>query len=382
MPNISRARLSNVYQIVTLNKILGTTTYGGQPLVEWRSDYEYNDIQQRVKPADLIASMTALPLQYFDQEEVGYHEYPYFDSWSQKVIYNLPVAGVPFKKYGTLPSWDWPLAVRKRIERTQVNLGNSMVEYRQTTDMFKSYAKAVRDSAFRIRKLRRYKEQPRKAIAGHYLGYSYGLKPIAQDLGEAVAALVEKLDRTLYKRMTTRRRGSYTGQQTVRESNGLLFDYDVSWKRIADERVVFYYKIKPARGIAYSELSFGSPIEWLWEVTPFSHVIDWGFNVGEYLASLDALDGITDMSLNYSRKMLYEHTKTLSPWETKGKMIVPNKLSTREYVRTYQSTVPQAQPPTWKPSKSWWTASNALATLAQVIPGRHYWQHLARHKSL
>lgn len=380
MPDIDRSWLSDLWEIETLDKTSGTTTYGGNPVERRRTSFRYNEKQRRVKPWDLVSGMTALPRQHFYDETLGTHKYPYFDSWSEKVIFNKVMASYAYREYGGgLPPWDYGLKVRKRIEALEVNLGTSIVEYRQTADMFKAYAQAARNAAYRIRKLRKYRDQPRHAIAGHYLGYSYGLKPIAQDLGASVAALVSRLERPIYKRITTRKRGVYKGEERSREGIGVLFDYDVSYKRIADQRVVCYYEAKPEN----QGLTLGSWPEWVWEVTPFSHIVDWGFNVGEYLGSLDALNGISPLYLNYSEKVRYTHSKTLAPYETRYEgELIPSKLLKRHHVRTFSTTVPPAHFPKWKPSKSRWTIANAVATLAQCIPGRHMWQTIARHKNI
>ena len=386
MPDIYRSWLSDTPSIVTTSKVTGEPTYISPEVLERRrSGFRYNEKQQRVKPVDLIAGMTALPRQYFYDETPGHRKYRYSDSYSQSTLFNMPCADIAYHEYGKLPSWDYGLKVRKKIERLQVNLGTSIVEYRQTADMFKSFADAAGSAAYRIRKLRKYRDQPLHAIAGHYLGYSYGMKPIAQDLGRSIGALVSRLERPIYRRITTRKRGVYKGVAHVREFNSTT-DFEVTYKRIASQRVVCYYKCQPRN----QWLTLGSWPEWVWEVTPFSHVIDWGFNVGEWLGSLDALEGIENLHLNYSEKVHYHHTKTLEPWEmTPGTAsgshdldVVPNVLFKRHYFRDVSNTVPPAQLPHWKPSDSWWTVSNAVATLAQCIPGRHMWQNLARHKNI
>lgn len=66
-----------------------------------------------------------------------------------------------------------------------------------------------------------------------------------------------------------------------------------------------------------SSLGLTNPAFVIWDMIPYSHVIDWGIGVGNYLNNLDALAGVKRVSAHYTVKN-HAYREILSVWGGKG----------------------------------------------------------------
>lgn len=123
-----------------------------------------------------------------------------------------------------------------------------------------------------------------KSFAGQWLEYSYGWKPLIQDIGNAVEVLQTPIASD-YIPVTGRASGTFTAS----------WDHDTffnegtwvchaQWK--ADVRVS-----NPNAWLA-NQLGFVNPATVAWEVIPYSFVVDWFIPVGEFLQSFTDFVGL------------------------------------------------------------------------------------------
>jgi hypothetical protein len=264
----------------------------------------FGDTVQRVRPADLIANPTARHHYSYDRLVEGLAATP-FTPLGTQYLQCLPGSdpanwhfygqqarsqktfsppGLPDELSGDL---DWPLRLRLKIKRQKVNLGTSLVEYKQTTKMFGSFAKGIKNAwssykhakrnFFSIRDSSRRRIRPCD-IPASYLSTTYGLEPLISDLMNSIYKLTDRLQKPMYQKFT------------VKCSSDGKTDSGYTWSRSL--RATAFLRSIPSS----DQFTLGNVGELAWEVVPFSFVVDWGIGVGDWLSSLDALDGLEFVS--------------------------------------------------------------------------------------
>jgi hypothetical protein len=253
---------------------------------------------------------------------------------------------------------DWALEIRLKIKDETINLGQSLVEYRQSARMFASAARGIVNAWKSFKKL---KPKRRKLtmcdVAASELIYSYGVAPLVSDVYDSVEALKLRLSHPVYRK--------YFFQQSARlgitidDTNRLLHA-----NAKLSERINAYVEFDLEKA---SLFKLGNPLELIWEVIPYSFVVDWMIPVGDYLTSLDALSGVGTVKASRTEKFKYGH-KEWPRLQTEWGEIQSTNPGTNSYEsfrRTIYDTIPLPSPPKWNPSSSWHAVANGLALLVQ-----------------
>lgn len=194
--------------------------------------------------------------------------------------------------------------LRAKIKSMNANLAQNVAEYRQASSMFAGLARDIiqtfrslrsgRALADFVRILQRPKSKIELAIANRWLQYQYGLKPLLSDLYETSDALARGIrdGMPLYVRSAITER--ITQQVTTSEGSLVIRRVD------AQIRGVARYKISDPSMKMLSQFGITNPLLLVWELIPYSFVIDWMFPVGNFLTSLDALNGTSDLRVQTS----------------------------------------------------------------------------------
>jgi hypothetical protein len=124
------------------------------------------------------------------------------------------------------------------------------------------------------------------------------------------------------------------------------------------ERPIFYFDLQPD----WEPFTFGNPLEVAWEVTPFSFIVDWGFNVGDTLSSLDALKGVDNIRGTVTRKRWATVVDRYTP-STKPDLVQAGITKYESHQRAFWNTIPLPPLPSWKPSFSWHRIRNGISLL-------------------
>lgn len=132
-----------------------------------------------------------------------------------------------------------------------------------------------------------------------WLEYSYGWKPLVQDIFEAASVLSSPID-DLWIHASSKRPFS----EVVAANNRSAFD---DW---TDERNVWELELFARVGGVVScdnpnlqslkNAGLTNPLAWAWELIPYSFVVDWLWNVGDFIESLDDTVGLTIKDGYYS----------------------------------------------------------------------------------
>lgn len=251
----------------------------------------------------------------------------------------------------------WADALRRRLQEDRVNLSSSVAEYRESVKMFVSLAKGLFSAYRDIRhgKIPRMKRNVNVSdIPANILRYNFGVAPLAEDLFSAVEILRLKLSAPITMRT------SVSVKMPI-EDLVKLNSFEFKVKGSVRQRATIYYDMDPSQYLS-EYFDFGNPVEWVWELIPFSFVIDWVIPIGDYLGGLDALTGLSNIRGTVTTK---NEQKWTSRWTEAEVIQRPMNGSFRSYQRDLILSVP-APLPRWTPSASWKKLLNASSILAQM----------------
>lgn len=334
-----------------------------------------NDPSSRTLPnPPLWRYPTSLPLQKRDKTFYGLLHYsgidyvccPNLGCKNYYVHYQTRETPVDIPLDSDYPTYtNWAMQMRLKIKDESVNLASSLVELDSTYRMFSKFAvdlnrawrRFLRNPSPRrwtglkhVSKRKPWGSLTTREVAATHLTLTYGIKPLVSDVYDSVQMLNRRLELPVVRRFITTdkvskkfSKGKSTGVLTLSERAICYVQYPTSW----------------------SGFTVGNPAEWIWERIPFSFVVDWMVNIGDYISSLDALRGITSVTGTITKKRTANVKLTTMPAKGLNQYWVdePSYYEYQDHQRDILSTIPLPEVPTWQPSKSWKAVVNGLALL-------------------
>lgn len=123
-----------------------------------------------------------------------------------------------------------------------------------------------------------------KTLADNWLEYSFGFKPLIEDINQCLTALTTRPETTsrvlVVKTGTSIDDGYKDDMSIVTKSTKLFLRYQCN------------IRIKDPNLHLANRMGFLNPLEAIWEAIPFSFAVDYFVNVGELVSSLSALAGV------------------------------------------------------------------------------------------
>lgn len=282
------------------------------------------------------------------------------------------------------------IAVRLKLKSTDINLGVAFGERKATARLLGDTATRLARS---VRSLRRgeirnamnqlgissSKREPRGSnVPQKWLELQYGWKPLLSDVYGAATALENrpKGDWRVTAKATRSLKKEYTYTFPVYPGFGSSASPIAGVIRARVDKSVFArIDALPQNEAAISLASLGvtNPLVVVWELVPWSFVVDWALPIGNYLDSLDALLGYGDVSFSSSFRVKAEWTdKGLSGQV--GWTSVKNSYFGRKRLvfleRTPSTSVPLPSLPRFKDPRSLGHMANGLALLATAFGRR------------
>jgi len=184
------------------------------------------------------------------------------------------------------------------LKRQKVSLGNMFGERHETLELFASTLarvgkgwKAIRKG--RIPDLRELFSGGRRKNLGYalpelYLEYMYGVSPLLQDVHDATSALIDR-NNSRNPWVTVKGAAKLVDRRRV-EMLGAIADVNISVQQ-EDQHKAFVrldYVLDNDLIASLSSLGVLSPLATVWELMPYSFVLDWAANIGTVLNLMDA----------------------------------------------------------------------------------------------
>lgn len=278
-----------------------------------------------------------------------------------------------------------------KLKNQSVNFGVAFGEYKETAELFTSsvgrIAKAVK--SFRGKFPREWgqvvKNQVRGAINGpgkgsnprgsgipnSWLELQYGWKPTMSDVQASCEELSsstssghpfrchvtsmakETLDRSSWGRCTDHAASSLLRTRKGHDFCKVRLDYELASPLLA----------------VFSSLGLTNPLEIVWELVPYSFVVDWAVPIGSWLSSMDAdfgwkfLGGSATYGYQYTVDGVGVMPDPLGVSSTTGEGFCQSRQDVLSYLRTPYPSSPRQGLPTVKNPLSSGHIANALALL-------------------
>ncbi len=224
-----------------------------------------------------------------------------------------------------------------------------------------------------------------KDASSTWLELQYGILPLMGDIHGGYEELTRK----------TRQHGQRTkvvsrwSQKGSAKQSGLPIAYmpqnsrgftgSVDFKTELSAQLILWYEVDNPTLLAASSVGLTNPAEIVWELTPWSFVVDWFLPIGDYLGALTAAQGFKFLGGSYTtnfnrlNRMWLEPMKPFRHWtdpwilvtpSCSGERIVTQKSMRRQAISAYYP--PRAYLPSFKSPLSVGHALNALALLRSI----------------
>jgi hypothetical protein len=234
----------------------------------------------------------------------------YFNQFVTFATLNSVPPGVSHNAYAEFK------AIRKLIERAESgiegNLAQDLAQIGQTTRLITNTCKRLVKSVTALKHgnipgavralwdghMPRYRGRGpslSKSLASNWLELQYGWKPLIQDVKASMDALkrLNSANGLLVHRVTGSAKVQTTTESPVISqvgTNGRIGTHYLSAETTA--KYVLRYKIDDRLKAFLAQTGFTNPINLVWEIVPFSFVVDWFLPIGPYLETLSSWDGL------------------------------------------------------------------------------------------
>lgn len=206
---------------------------------------------------------------------------------------------------------EWGNEIRAKLKDQSVNLAQAFAERKQTAMMFADFGKRILNAYKHLKHAnargvfqalsggqnlnRGWKgrfSQEAQRFGDHWLAWQYGIRPLISDLQGSI--------REYYKT-----RGVSPLIRTVRHTTGRKQDRNRSGGLVTDH-------IRTGSVICHAEFFSGAahwdqtanrlgltdPVMLLWEIIPYSFVIDWFLNVGDFIQASGTVSGLKRVGIS------------------------------------------------------------------------------------
>lgn len=375
----------------------GTAVWSGGPSVGgWKFSYRlsqwlairtrnYSDTVRRIHPLDgyMSATVRTTTTSYFsptvmdmsDSFSYGtkYTNYPVWNMYpSTAYRYASDLSTVVQPPTTSLDRNAMYNSIRKKIHGEATNLANMLGEYRETADTFLQLTQVVLTrgrsllSRRSARKGLRGNVDVSSTIAKNHLAWNYGIAPLANDMGTAVAELQSAIQAIpLFMQGVESRKDRATNIGFRLPSGSANFGpkrsemivetrYRTQWRAYMNQNALL---------VCLAQHGMLNPLGLAWELMPYSFVLDWWFNVGDILQSLDNLLIVDSLYvLDSSSVRTYEYL-SIDKWRNTVYVFQPSFRYDRTDSRRTPVQIPRVSSLQYKPSLSLGHILNGLALL-------------------
>jgi hypothetical protein len=253
--------------------------------------------------------------------------------------------------------------------RGQLDLSVSLAEGSQTARMFascgrlESYVKLSRNSSL-------WREIA-KGVGGAWLKWQYGLRPLVQDVYGSVDELYRS---TLPKLLTVQAKSSQRLPAALALDSIFSPSRPTSASSSGVQGCMFHIRFKEKGGFDLPRWGSLNPASLAWETLPYSFVVDWVYDVGGMLRSLETsllygssfVDGyVTELrAIDLYHSALPETRATSGAYQRRDAV---SSYSYRRFRRTALGSYPAPRLPTFRVNLGTERLFSAASLLSQFL---------------
>lgn len=276
---------------------------------------------------------------------------------------------------------DLIIDVLNDLKQQKVNLAVALAEYKSTAALIETNATRIYNGIRYLRKgrwrqaFRSIRHQPRKGwdkeLASRVLEFQYGVRPLLQDVYGSLEALAEANHGGAKSYPFEVKKRRVIGQDNelpvvVGDLPGDYLPAQVQTSTHVEVTVALWYSINDSAVKTTSELGLTNPATVLWELVPFSFVVDWFLPIGDYLNALDAHLGLVYRGGRATtwRKVFTSYSGCKSRFN--GTSSLSGSYEMRTMNRAVFDNSPIPSPPSLKNPVSMERALNAVSLLTAL----------------
>lgn len=232
---------------------------------------------------------------------------------------------------------EWSNQLRKKLKDTSLNLAQAFAERKQTEKMFVDFGSRLVKAYRAVRKgrphdvysaltggktlpkgwKRGFKPDVLKTASDNWLAWQYGVRPLVSDMSGAITEYlkvrgVPPLIRNVHLR--TPKKAVSGNETTYQESNPLGRAMVDSCVMTLTGRITCYAEFESGQSSwdqTAARLGLTSPALLLWELIPYSFVIDWFLQVGEFLEAQGSITGLKRVGIHVSSTYVQNSSRSL-----------------------------------------------------------------------
>jgi hypothetical protein len=193
----------------------------------------------------------------------------------------------------------------EKLKAQKVNLGVMFGERKATARMFSDLVTRIADEIVDFKRIRKgdwlkvkkldasRRRTSLRDIPASWLALQYGWKPAMSDFYGSLEALADR-ELNEHPRITvTKMVGEKLIRKFTQPGSFNTSGYDLEWKEAIDTgvSVSLTYDMDNSFVRALSQTGITNPAEIIWELVPYSFVVDWALPIGEWLGLLSATTG-------------------------------------------------------------------------------------------
>lgn len=196
------------------------------------------------------------------------------------------------------------------VKESKANLLVDLVEFRKTTDMICTAATDIVKTFHRLRSGRWIGDfvkvlahpvtKSQKTISNRWLEYTYGWRPLMGSINAYGEVLANRIKDGCPR--------EFRARELYGTGRSVAFDGGRSMATLSGRRkIIARWVVRDPSLKTTAELGITNPLLVAWELVPFSFVIDWFSDIGNYLNRIDALVGVSNIKIidvNLQRSLL------------------------------------------------------------------------------
>jgi hypothetical protein len=226
-----------------------------------------------------------------------------------------------------------------KLKNQKIDLATELSQTMQTIRLVANAAKRLADTFILLKKGNIVKAFKKlfpgtfKEVAQDRLAYVYGIKPLFSDIFGAMEHLAEFLQKAPQVKSNGHAKESFT--ENVEFVSSI---FKVRVETVSEIRVKYGSSFRVVNPLdrTLSQLGFTNPANVIWELVPFSFVVDWFIRIGDFLNLATATRGL-ELSQSYKTVFIKRTVK----WKV---AILNSNLTADPIVYDWKSSVGEANP--------------------------------------
>jgi hypothetical protein len=277
-----------------------------------------------------------------------------------------------------IPAWERTLVYNMALERLNnkvrgaLDVSIALAEARTTMRMVRSLSKVI-DFARAVKR----KFGSTKDIANGWLQWQYGWKPLVSDVFNILDEATNTVDNATYAMYASATKPIWVNEKVNLNVPGISGVRTLR-KGSGKASCRIHVAIDTAKLIDVAKWSSLNPLSIAWELTPFSFVFDWFYDVGSYMRAMETalLSGNAFKTGYKSELFVFDCTESTDPGHVQVISSPPpltawarvnRKTRWRQFSRTKLGSYPMPYPPKFSADLSSERLLTTAALLRQIL---------------